>query len=64
MEGLQKMNNPFKKGCGWIFFNHDSTDSDVVIKSNMNQIILPQSICSSFQESEEIKVWSIENVSC
>lgn len=58
------MNNPFKKGYGGIYIYHYSTDSDVVIKSNMNQIILPQSICSSFQESEEIKVWSIENVSC
>lgn len=58
------MNNPFKMGYGQMFIYHDSADSDVVIENNLNQIILPQSFCFSFQESKEIKVQSIENVSC
>lgn len=64
MEGLQTMNDVFKKGYGQMFIYHDSTDADVVIESKMNQIVLPQRFCFSFQVSEEIKVRSIENVSC
>lgn len=56
------MNNPSKKGRGQMFTYHDSTDSDVVIESNVNQIILPQHFCFSPQEFEEVKVRSIENV--
>lgn len=58
------MNNTFKKGYGQMFIYHDSTDADVVIESKMNQIVPPQRFCFSFQESEEIKVQSIENVNC
>lgn len=58
------MNTPSKKGYGKMFIYHDSTDSDVVTDSNVNQIILPQSFCLSFQESDESEDQSIENVSC
>jgi len=42
---------------------HDSTDSDVVTDISVNQIISPKGCCFSFQDSEEIKVQSLEKVS-
>lgn len=59
------MSHPFKEGGLWIHaYSSQSSDSHVIYTGiNVNQIISPQGCCFPFQDSEDIKIQSLEKVS-